>query len=207
MNIGHLARCYQLIEYMAFGRALERRRFAFLPRLADARRVLILGEGDGRALQRLLKLAPQARFDVVESSSEMITLARRRTGNPDRVRFVNQDVNGFAFSAGRYDAILTLFFLDCFSEDDARRLIQQLETALAPGGLWLVSDFAIPPKGWRRWHAWVWIFVMYRFFGWTTGLQVRTLPPIGSLLQESGLHRIAFEFERAGMIVSEVWGL
>jgi ubiquinone/menaquinone biosynthesis C-methylase UbiE len=205
MKVGKLARWYQLLEYAAFGRALERRRFAFLYRLVDARHVLILGEGDGRALARLLKLAPHARFDVVESSPEMVALARRRTGNPDRVCFVNQDANGFAFSAGHYDAVLTLFFLDCFTENDARRLIQRLQKVLAPAGLWLVSDFAMPPNGWRRWHAWVWIFTMYRFFGWTTGLRVRSLPPIGKLLEEAGLRRVAFESERAGLIVSEVW--
>jgi spermidine synthase len=205
MNIGRLAYWYQAVEYAAFGRALERRRFAFLDRLAHCRHILILGEGDGRALERLLAAAPQAKIDVVESSPEMIALARRRTGNPDRVRFVNRDANGFAFSAGRYDAILTLFFLDCFSEDGARFLIRRVKPALAPGGLWLVSDFALPPNGWRRWHAWVWIFAMYRFFGWTTGLEVPALPPIGKLLEEAGLHRVASESERAGMIVSEVW--
>ena len=52
MKIGRLARWYRWIEYAAFGRVLERRRFAFLPHIASARHMLILGEGDGRTLER-----------------------------------------------------------------------------------------------------------------------------------------------------------
>src|SRR6202035_2815494 len=37
MKIGRLAGWYRWIEYLAFGRALERRRFAFLSRLASAK--------------------------------------------------------------------------------------------------------------------------------------------------------------------------
>lgn len=80
MNFDPVARWYQWIEYAAFGRALERRRFVFLNRLADARRILILGEGDGRCLERQLVTAPIADIDIVDSSARMIAIARKRTG-------------------------------------------------------------------------------------------------------------------------------
>src|SRR5580704_9374486 len=78
MKIGRLARWYRWVEYAAFGRALERCRFANLTLLERAQRVLILGEGDGRTLARLLAVAPAARFEVIELSSEMIALAKAR---------------------------------------------------------------------------------------------------------------------------------
>lgn len=205
MNIDRLAGWYRWFEYAAFGMALERRRFAFLDRLAGAQAVLVLGEGDGRALARLLSSAPMARFDVVDASAEMLALARRRTGNSERVRFLCQDARAFDWPTEHYDAIVTFFFLDCFGEEDARRLIQRMEQALAPSGIWLVSEFAIPETGWRRWHAEIWILIMYRFFRTTTGLDVGALPPINRLLIDSGMHRVGFEHERGGMIVSEVW--
>jgi ubiquinone/menaquinone biosynthesis C-methylase UbiE len=205
MNIGWLAGWYRWIEYAAFGRALERRRFAFLDRAAGAGNILILGEGDGRTLARLLELAPKATFHVVERSDEMIDRAHRRTGYSERVLFVNEDALNVVLPAAHYDAVLTMFFLDCFGEREARGLIQRLERALAPGGVWLVSEFSIPGSGWRRWHARVWIAAMYCFFGLTTGLRARVLPPIGGLLTEAGLERVAIETERSGMIVSEVW--
>ena len=204
MKIGGLAPWYRWVEYAAFGRALERRRFAFLDRLATARTVLILGEGDGRVLERLLNIAPEARFDVIDISPEMIALARLRTGNPNRVRFVCGDARTIARPEARYDAVLTLFFLDCFTEPDARRVIDRIAASLTPNGVWLVSDFAIPASGWRHWHARFWIGTMYRFFRVTTGLEARQLPPIERILAEAGMHRVERHEARAGMMYSEV---
>ena len=204
MKIGRLARWYRWIEYAAFGRALERRRFAFLDRVAGARNVMVLGEGDGRVLERLLTIAPQSHFDVIDLSPEMIALARIRTGNSDRVRFVCEDARTTDWPEAHYDAVLTLFFLDCFTEPDARGVIDRVAAGLNPNGAWLVSDFAIPAKGWRRWHARMWIGTMYRFFRATTGLEARQLPPIERLLAEAGMRRVERGEERAGMMYSEV---
>jgi SAM-dependent methyltransferase len=205
MTVGRLARWYRWIEYAAFGRALERRRFAFLHRLASAKRILVLGEGDGRSLARLLALAPRARLEVVEISPEMIALARQRTGNSARVNFFCQDARTANWPAAQYDGIVTHFFLDCFVEEEAQRLIRQLVAALTPDGNWLVSEFAVPDKGWRRLHARIWIGTMYRFFGIATGLRARALPPIERLMREAGMHRTCQEQARAGLIASEIW--
>jgi SAM-dependent methyltransferase len=204
MTIGRLARWYRWIEYAAFGRALERRRFAFLDRLAGARRILILGEGDGRVLARLLAIAPQAQFDVVEVSPEMIALARGRTGNSERVRFLCQDARTFAFPAS-YDAVLTMFFLDCFTEQDARHLTLRLAESLKAGGRWLISEFAIPEKGWSRPLAGLWIWAMYRFFRVTTGLRPQKLPPVEQLVAQAGMMGSDREEERGGMLYSAVF--
>jgi SAM-dependent methyltransferase len=205
MKIGRLAPWYRWIENAAFGRALELRRFALLPHIASARRVLILGEGDGRALERLLAIAPLARFDVVELSAEMIALARRRTNNSDRIDFHCGDARKETWPAEYYDAVVTNFFLDCFSEADARCLIRQLANALTPDGVWLISEFAIPTAGWRRLHAQIWIWTMYRFFRLTTGLSATSLPPIEVLMTEAGMRRVAQEKKRGGLMVSEIW--
>ncbi|MGC4051761.1 MAG: class I SAM-dependent methyltransferase [Paludibaculum sp.] len=76
MNADRIAAFYRLIEYCAFGKALERRRFAFLPRVRNARNVLIAGEGDGRFVAKLVEQNPAATIVVLESSAEMIRLAR-----------------------------------------------------------------------------------------------------------------------------------
>jgi SAM-dependent methyltransferase len=206
MKIGWLAPWYRWIEYAAFGTALEDRRFAFLPYLADARNILILGEGDGRTLERVLAQAPVARIDVIEKSAEMIELARQRAGNQaHRVRFLCQDALTGELPGAPYDAIVTLFFLDCFEERDARCLIRRLAASLGPEGVWLLSEFAIPDRGWRRWHAQLWVGTMYRFFGVATGLQTQALPPIERLMTEAGLRRTERQQTRAGLIISEVW--
>jgi len=205
MRIGRLARWYRWIEYAAFGRALERSRFAYLPRLAAARRILILGEGDGRVLARLLALAPEAHFNVVELSPEMIALAKQRAHNSDRVAFHCEDARRISLPAARYDAVVTNFFLDCFTKEDARSLIRRLANALTADGIWLIGEFAIPADGWRRRHAQIWVWTMYRFFAIATGLRAKALPPIEALLREVGMQRVEQQRQRAGLMVSEVW--
>jgi SAM-dependent methyltransferase len=97
MNADRLARYYRWIEYAAFGSALERSRAAFVHRLAGTRRVLVLGEGDGRALKQMLAAAPGTRFDVIEASAEMIAFARDHIGVSDRVSFYCQDAPPASF--------------------------------------------------------------------------------------------------------------
>jgi len=205
MKVGRIASVYRWIEYLAFGRALERSRFAFLDRLRGARQVLVLGEGDGRAVARLATVAPLAQIDVYEVSAEMIALASARVGGNPRVRFHCQDARHAGWSGGTYDGIVTLFFLDCFLEAEVTELVRGLAQVLRPGGLWLMTDFAVPDSGWRRWHARVWIAVMYFFFRLTTGLRARRLPAIEAALREAGLGRVEGRERRAGMIRSEIW--
>jgi cyclopropane fatty-acyl-phospholipid synthase-like methyltransferase len=135
----------------------------------------------------------------------MVTLARLCSGNSARVNFSCQDAREASWPPGRYDGVVTHFFLDCFVEGDARQLIRRLKNTLTPDGIWLMSEFAIPDKGWRRLHAWIWIATMYRFFGIATGLRARALPPIERLMQEAGMTRTDREKARAGLMVSEVW--
>lgn len=205
MNFDRIARAYRWIEYAAFGGDLERSRFALLDRLAGSEHVLTLGEGDGRALARLLTFAPQVQIDVLDSSAAMISAAGRRTLDSNRVRFHRTDALNACWPKNVYDGIMTLFFLDCFSADETDRLVQQVTQSIAPGALWLVADFAIPERGWRRWHARVWIGVMYRFFAVTTGMTVRCLPPIEPILRKHGWQRLELVERRAGLIRSELW--
>jgi len=207
MRIGRLAPLYRWIEYCAFGRELERRRFAFLERVRAAKRVLILGEGDGRVLSKLLTVAPHAIFDVVEISPEMVELALRRTGFSPRISFHCDDARTIDLAPGKYDAVLTMFFLDCFREPEANRLIQRVMESLRPDGVWLNSDFEIPDRGWQRWHARVWVGTMYLFFRAAAGLKIRSLPPIRKLLMQAGMRPIAQQDSRGGLIVSEMYVL
>ncbi len=207
MNADPIAACYRWIEYAAFGKALERRRFAFLSRAACARRVLILGEGDGRFLARLAAINDTARVDVVEASAAMIELARGRLPQPAarRVRFHHQDALRAPLPGDSYDLIVTHFFLDCFAADDAARMIATLAAALQPGGGWIVSEFQKPSGRLARLHARLWLFLMYTFFRLATGLAARELPPYAALLSRAGLVLEDQRQARWGLMVSQIW--
>ncbi len=206
MNIDSIARWYQWLEYLSFGQQLENSRSFFLPALRDCHRILILGEGDGRNLQKILSVAPHAEIRVVEQSPVMIALAQSRIAAADtRVRFHQADARTLQWEQSCCDAILTPFFLDCFHQEEADILIQRLSTALRPGGVWLITDFSIPQRGWRKWHAGLWIALMYRFFRWTTGLNPQRLPQWSHHLEKSGLQLRQKKCFRAGLIQAEYW--
>jgi ubiquinone/menaquinone biosynthesis C-methylase UbiE len=184
-----LARWYRALEFAAFGRDLERARFAFLDRLAGRTSILLLGEGDGRCATRLLGIAPRARIVCVDSSRGMIERASRRVrdaGGEGRVTFECADARSFSPGAGQFDAVATLFFLDCFGADDVAAIVSRTDPGLRPGAIWLFADFALPPRGIARARARVWLGLLYAFFRWETALSAPSLPPSERILKAAG---------------------
>jgi ubiquinone/menaquinone biosynthesis C-methylase UbiE len=206
-NFDRVADAYRLLEYLAFGQSLETARFCHLPALHACRNVLIVGEGDGRFLVRLLRLVPDVRVRVLDSSERMLALAAERVTaiDRDRVSFECVDVRTAGVKASAYEAIVTLFVLDCFSADDVARLVHRLERSLQAGGLWLFADFVAPPRGWRRWRAAIWIRALYAFFGWQTGLPVRRLPPSEQILSSVGLRPESTSLFQHGLLASVLY--
>ena len=166
------------------GRALERRRFEFLPDMASAQRVLILGEGDGRFLQ---------------------AAAKRRAG-ADQVSFHHADARSWPPPIDvSYDLVITHFFLDCFDDEDLETLVPRLVVACSGECRWIVSEFRQPVRGMAAWRARLWIGGLYRLFGLVTDLSVRTLPNYGAILEKNGFERTKAVVTEAGLLTSEVW--
>lgn len=186
-NFDRLARSYRLLEYLAFGRDLERARFSLLPHLEECRRVLVLGEGDGRCLERLIAIAPDARIDCLDISPAMLARAEERLKDTHHhVVFRQADILTEELPSQHYDAVVTCFFLDCFTHDQAQFVVSRIAESLIPGALWLWSDFVLPPKGLSRCRAKIWLSILYPFFRWQTGLQTSTLPPSEQLITTAG---------------------
>ncbi len=207
MNADPLARIYRTLEYLAFGRSLERCRYSLIAPAATAQRILILGEGDGRFLAQLLAHNAEVQVDVVDASERMLALARARVAPPDlpRVRFWHQDALQ-SLPLVTYDAIVTNFFLDCLTADEARQLIRSTVPLLDPHGCWLVGEFHLPAAGIRRWHAKLWLTVMYRFFALTTDLRARQIPDYPAEFASAGLLRREQQFWRGELLTAERYG-
>jgi SAM-dependent methyltransferase len=81
-NFDSLARPYRWMEYLTFGSALQRCRTHFLPQLSGRcpalGTALILGDGDGRFLARLLAANPHLSVDAVDTSAAMLRQLTRR---------------------------------------------------------------------------------------------------------------------------------
>ena len=195
MNCDRIARGYRWIEYAGFGRGLERRREAFLTDVADARRVLALGDGDGRALAALLAAAPYACVDYIEVSARMLELARERAGT-EQVNYRCEDARNARLPTAEYDLIVTHFFLDCFDEKDLDALIARLADAATPRAQWLISEF----RGNGRL-----VRALYLFFRLATGLRTRRLVDHHPLLKHHGFHLVRHEEAWRGLLASELW--
>lgn len=198
-NFDPVARSYRFLEYASFGPALWRRRIAFLPHAAGARRVLMLGEGDGRFLHAFLKTNPAAEVDYLDASPAMTALARARANSP-RVNFLTADALSYAYPRSRYDLIVAHFFLDCFQPGELEGLIAVLATAAQPRAQWLISDFRAP-------HAAARALVrgLYLFFRLTTGLRPTRLTPHAAGLRQAGFRLDQERTSLAGLLASELW--
>lgn len=207
MNADRIAASYRWLEYAAFGFALERARLDFLGHAAGATRVLILGEGDGRFLARLLGLNHRASVVVIDTSARMIDLAQRRVpaAERSRVEFHQMDAMASDWANGPFDLAVTHFFLDVLDNHEAAAVICKVSAALAPGGYWLVTEFQEPDGSARQLHARVWLAAMYAFFAATTGLKTSRLPPYRDSLARCGLTEIDYRERRLGLIRSQVW--
>jgi ubiquinone/menaquinone biosynthesis C-methylase UbiE len=207
MNADGIASSYRWLEYAAFGLALENARCDFLSHAAAARRVLILGEGDGRFLAQFLRRNRQANVAVIESSGRMIQLARSRVpaSEESRVEFHQMDAVALPLPDGPFDLVVCHFFLDILNCRDAETVICRVSAMLSPEAEWLLSEFEEPRGVVRRLHARLWLRSMYAFFSMTTGLDVSKLPPYRRMLEQSGLTEIEYRERRFGLIRSQVW--
>lgn len=204
-SFDRLAGVYRALEYLAFGRDLERARFGLLGRLRDCEAILVLGEGDGRCLAQLVRAAPRARIHCVDASAAMLARAAARAqgaGAAERVTFQCADIFQAELPPGAYDAAVTLFFLDCFSPEQTGEIVRRVQRSLRPGAGWLFADFVLPPRGLARLRARLWLRGLYLFFRWQTGLRTRALPPAEEILRAAGFRPEAVRDYQWGLVRS-----
>jgi len=207
-DFDRIARAYRWMEYLSMGTLLERVRWHQLDggRLSACRRALVLGDGDGRFTARLLAANEGVQVTAVDLSGRMLELLGRRcVGFADRLQVRRADAREYV-PEGVPDLVVTHFFLDCLTQAEVRELVGRMEPRLAPGALWVVSEFRIP-GGWLRVPAWVLVRGLYLAFRVLTGLRVTRLPEYGEVLRESGFQVVAEERFCGGLLVSELWGL
>lgn len=205
-NFDRLARVYRWMELVTFGPSLRRCRFRFLDQLGGCRAALVLGDGDGRFTARLLAANPTIRVDAVDASQAMLDALLRHAGlHRDRVRTHAADARGWSPGNGTYDLIVTHFFLDCLTTEEVAALAARLRTCATDQTRWLVSEFAVPQRGFGRIIARPIVAGLYWAFGLLTGLEVRRLPAHRTALLKEGFSLHREHCSAAGLLVSEMW--
>jgi hypothetical protein len=204
-NFDPVARLYRIAEYLTLGPLLERTRTHFLPNLPPCHRALLLGDGDGRFLARLLTHQPNLRALAIDTSATMLHLLRRRCQpHADRLQTLQASALTVA-PPPDIDLITTHFFLDCLTQPELNALARQIADHTSPGTLWLLSDFAIPSTPLLRPLAAVYVRSLYLAFRVLTGLRVTRLPNPQSALSSAGFDRIARHELLFGLLYTEIW--
>ena len=208
-NFDRVARPYRWLEYLSFGPWLERCRGAQLAHLTGARRALLLGDGDGRFLARLLAANPTLTADVVDSSQSMLTILDHRirsSGPQARRRICLHHADSLEWNlSGSYDLIVSHFFLDCFFPYQLEQLFDRVLPHALPGARWVISEFAIPRNPLAACLARGIIGLLYRAFGLLAGLPVRALPEHANPLLSRGLVLSHDRRSLGGLLCSQVW--
>jgi SAM-dependent methyltransferase len=208
VNFDRIARAYRWMEYLSFGPILERCRCFRLGDVAGFRRALVLGDGDGRFLAQLIRENPSIEAEVVDSSTEMLRLLMQRVaeaGAGEQLSVRCGDARGFRPS-GKYDLVVTHFFLDCLTTEEIAEMAAQIRPHLLPGAEWIVSDFSIP-RGCAALPARLIVGFLYAAFGLLTGLAVRRLPRHGEALEAAGFSLSDRKTWLCGLLYSEQWRL
>ena len=203
-NFNRIARPYRYLEYLTLGPLLQQTRTHFLPHLGDRKQALVLGDGDGRFLAKLLAINPPLQAVAVDTSATMLELLRQRCSSYKlRLRTIN--VNALTIMAPlQADLIVTHFFLDCLTQPEVDALVITLTQNISPGTLWLISDFRIPP-GLIRFPTRLFIRALYLAFRLFTGLRTTHLPDHRTPLRRAGFTQTHQHFALFGLLTSELW--
>ncbi len=184
-----IAPFYGVFEGFLFGSKLQEMRCTYLDQLIHQRDILLIGEGTGLFLERLLKVNPKTKVTVVEQSAEMMERSRNRVVSKDfgRVNFHKVALQEFD-SIARFDAVCTFFFWDCFEKSQLQGMIPLLSKYTKGESLWIDVDFFENQEGallTKCWHFML-IRMLYSFFALATGIQARHVVEIEPLAKQNG---------------------
>lgn len=204
MSFDRLAPFYRAMEFLAAGGKLQHCRLACVWEIPTPHKILLVGEGHGRFLPECVRRFPQAEIVVVDISLRMLEIARGQSTS-DLVTFIHADFLEWDGPCGRFDLIVTNFFLDCFPPDELAAVVEKLGKLATPEADWLLADFEIAPTGAARWRSRMIVTTLYRFFNITTGLRARALAPPDEALEKAGFTRHRRRTHDWGLLKSEWW--
>lgn len=208
-NFDRIAAIYRWGEYISLGPLLQRTRTRLLNQLGDPHHALILGDGDGRFIEQLLLRYPQCNAVAADISAAMLHKLHNRCTRsvPNATaRLTTLQLSALEIDPPpSTDLVVTHFLLDCFSQSDVDALITRIASQLAPGTLWLVSDFALPASSILRPFARLYIASLYAAFRLLTGLRVNQLPDPHPAFHRNGMRRITHVTFLGGILYTELW--
>jgi tRNA (cmo5U34)-methyltransferase len=193
-----LAPIYTVLTKIVFGGRVQRAQLHFLTQITRNDHVLILGGGSGDLLKALLEKHSGLIVDYIDISPKMLGLARKKVNKTSNVNFIEGTERNIPETA--YSLVITNFYLDLFTDSIVAQVITTIKKSLRPDAKWLATDF-VNESAWQRIMLWV----MYRFFRMTTGIEATRLPNWTSVLTKSGMQELDSAKFYKGFIKSSVY--
>jgi ubiquinone/menaquinone biosynthesis C-methylase UbiE len=166
-----VASFYPLLEQTVFGSTLSQARSFFMTPVRAGNHILLIGEGNGRFLFEALEQTSAASFTVVDSSARMLAAAARRLATVERcprVELIHADILEWRSPAANYDRVVTHFFLDQFTPNRIRPIVEKISRLATEHALWINVDFtAESPRLRQKLLMWA----QYRFFRTFAGIE------------------------------------
>ncbi|SDS28731.1 class I SAM-dependent methyltransferase [Gramella sp. MAR_2010_147] len=152
----------------------------FLPRDLNPEAILDLGCGNGNITAQLIPHFPEAVFNLVDASSEMLDLCRKQFNNYT-VNFHNSYFKDFCFQKDHYDLVVAGFSLHHCNTKEKQSLFRKIYSSLKSGGVFCYSDLMINktnpahPALLKEWgdfvnsnfpggEKWDWVMEHYRIY-------------------------------------------
>jgi len=179
-----IAGFYDFLSRIVFGKSIRDSQLCYLNQLGNCNTVLVLGGGTGWWLNELLQSYPYLKITFLDSSLEMIRIAKEKLLYPDKVQFVCGTQESIE-SNNKFDAVVLFYFLDLFHENSIPVLIHGIKNHLNPNAVLLASDFVNE----KKWHS-IMLQIMYLFFRYSTGLRTKQLPNWRECLTQNGFDKM-----------------
>ena len=190
-NYNRVTWIYELLGRIVFGNKLKLANRAFLNKISIDSKILVVGGGNGKIIEYLNDLGYSIAVDYVELSPRMMYLARKQKNDRLSVRYFNSPIEDFKGSD--YNFIITNFFFDQFNPLRSKIILGSLKTMLARDGFLILNDFNYSENRGDR----LLIFIMIKFFKFSTGIEVNELPLYSKILNDCGfINNDSFQISR-----------
>lgn len=179
----YIARFYDFLAAIVFGKAIQDIQLQHIDKIKKGSRILIIGGGSGKILQKIDQLNRAREIVYIEKSAKMIQLAKRHKINTP-IHYIQNSFES-AKNYGQFDVIITNFFIDILTEKQFQQFIPFVYSLLNRDGKWIVTDFRIHERfPLRSIHKLI-HFSMVSFFKITVNLQNTKLFNYHTLIHES----------------------
>jgi len=127
--------------------ALDRLYTLVAERLPPGGRILDAGYGTGDGVRRLLETTDSSEIVALDCSPKMLEMAQRKVADR-RVRFVEGDARQLPFADNTFDAVISTWVLECFSQP--HRIAEEYIRVINEDGFVAYSFITIPRKSVKK---------------------------------------------------------